>query len=65
MILQNSRTSPGQKALFQIPGVFQDQGQIQGSFQVCANPGRLISTFDVNIQSVSSTANFYIKPLLQ
>ena len=30
MILQNSRTIPGQMALFQIPGVFQDQGQIQG-----------------------------------
>ena len=24
---------------FQFPGVFQDQGQIQGLFQVCANPG--------------------------
>ena len=23
---------------FEIPGVFQDQGQIQGLFQVCANP---------------------------
>ena len=38
MILQNSRTIPGQKALFSIPGVFQDQGQIQGLFQVRANP---------------------------
>ena len=37
MILQKSRTIPGQKALFQIPGVFQDQGQI---FHVCANTVR-------------------------
>ena len=30
---------PGQKwHYFEIPGVFQDQGQIQGLFQVCANP---------------------------
>ena len=34
MILQNSRTKG---TLFQIPGVFQDQGQF---FQVCANPVR-------------------------
>ena len=27
MILQNSSTIPGQKALFQIRGVFQDQGK--------------------------------------
>ena len=26
------------KSPFQIPGVFQDQGQIQGLFQACANP---------------------------
>ena len=33
------QTMPGQKTLFfQIPGVFQDQGQIQGLFEVCANP---------------------------
>ena len=28
---------------FEIPGVFQDQGQIQGLFQVCANPEREIT----------------------
>ena len=42
MILQNSMTISGQKALFSNPGVFQDQGQIQGHFQVCANPGTAI-----------------------
>ena len=26
------------RQFFSIPGVFQDQGQIQGLFQVCANP---------------------------
>ena len=36
MILQNSRTKD---TFFQILGVFQDQGQIQGLLQVCADPG--------------------------
>ena len=31
-------TIPGLKALFQIQGVFQDQGKIQGIFQFCGNP---------------------------
>ena len=34
-IQDNSRTKG---TFFQIPGVFQDQDQFQGLFQVCANP---------------------------
>ena len=40
MILQNSRTIPGQKALFSNSRSFSRQGQIQGLFQVCSNPVR-------------------------
>ena len=36
----------------QISGVFQDQGQIQGLFQVCANPG-------VNLNLFLSSVDFY------
>ena len=42
---------------FQIPGVFQDQGQIQGLFQVCANPA--IAEFNVKSEQLKYFKNSY------
>ena len=33
-------------ALFQIPGVFQVENQIQGLFKICANPDKIIVFLD-------------------
>ena len=43
MILQNSSTIPGQKAIFQIRGVFQDQGKIfPGLYELCNSMSHII-----------------------
>ena len=38
------------RQFFQIPGVFQDQGQIQGLFQVWANPAKITHVSCVKIK---------------
>ena len=54
MILQNFRTIPGQKALFfQIPGVFQDQGQkFSGLYEPCKSLPDIICHINPQIQFV-------------
>ena len=54
MILQNSRTIPGQKALFfQIPGVFQDQGQIfPGLCEPCKSMSHIVCHINPKIEFV-------------